>query len=42
MLNDFIVRHKSTFSDFMEIYVEIFSTSTEFFSEWSSETFSQM
>jgi hypothetical protein len=21
MLNDFIVRHKSTFSDFMEIYV---------------------
>ena len=31
MLNDFIVRHKSTFSDFMEIYVEIFSTSTEFF-----------
>ena len=30
MLNDFIVRHKSTFSDFMEIYVEIFSNSTEF------------
>ena len=32
MLNDFIVGHKSTFSDFMEIYVEIFSTSTEFLS----------
>jgi hypothetical protein len=31
MLNDFIVRHKSTFSDFMEIYVEIFSTSTDIF-----------
>jgi len=30
MLNDFIVGHKSTFSDFMEIYVEIFSNSTEF------------
>jgi hypothetical protein len=41
MLNDFIVRHKSTFSDFMEIYVEIFSTSTEFFSECSSETFNK-
>jgi hypothetical protein len=39
MLNDFIVRHKSTFFDFMEIYVEIFSTSTEFLSECSSETF---
>ena len=33
MLNNFIVRHKSTFPDFMESYVEIFSTSTEFFSE---------
>ena len=33
MLHDFIVRHKSTFSDLMEIYVEIFSTSTEFFSK---------
>jgi hypothetical protein len=42
MLNDFIVGHKSTFSDLMEIYVEIFSTSTEFFSECSSETFEQM
>ena len=42
MLNDFIVRHKSTFSDFMEIYVEIFSTRTEFFSKCSSETFEQM
>ena len=39
MLNDFIVGHKSTFSDLMEIYVEIFSTSTEFFFECSSETF---
>jgi hypothetical protein len=43
MLNDFIVGHKSTFSDFMEIYVEIFSTSTEFlfeceYSELRSET----
>ena len=34
MLNDFIVRHKSTFSDFMEIY-------TEFLSECSSEMFSE-
>ena len=42
MLNDFIVGHKSTFSDFMEIYVEIFSTCTKFLSECNSETFSQM
>jgi hypothetical protein len=41
MLNDFFVRHKSTFSDFMEIYVEIFSTNTEFFSKCSSETFNK-
>ena len=49
MLNDFIVRHKSTFSDFMEIYVEIFSNSTEFlpnvvlklFSKCSVEIFSR-
>jgi hypothetical protein len=26
MLNDFIVRHKSTFSDFMEIYAYSFAT----------------
>ena len=31
MLNDFIARYKSTFSDFLQVYVEIFSTSTEFF-----------